>query len=334
MKLLLGMAAILAVGVASPVSAQHAIYTGSQGGAYNSTFCPPLPSVLDRAFFSGYRCSPSGGTLDNISKVLSKPTDVGFVQLDVLALQMQEKADLGKEISIIRSDIACEGMWMVSKNPALKSYGDVLGYSRRIPFVLPGQGSGSYASFKFLQSIDPDGLGRATNVKFVQDAATVINTVAAGADNAVGFFVQFADPENSNIRLMQEKGVNIIPVVSRDITKAKVKDKDGKEQDLYQVQSFNLKSGGLFSSGEDKVTACTPVAVITGNPENAKTPNDKDNQRDLIEALAKVPSSALLPTEPRLAKLLSGVRRVSGSALNEMLSAADKAKDAASKALN
>lgn len=328
MRILFGIVTILVALAVSPVSAQHAIYTGSPGGAYNSTFCPPLPNVLNQSFFSGYRCQSSGGTLDNIAKVIANPSDAGFVQLDVLALTMQEKPDLAKQISIIRSDIACEGMWMVTKNPALKSYGDVLGFSRRIPFILPGQGSGSAASFKYLQSIDPDGLGRASNMKYVNDTATVINTVAAGADNAVGFFVQFADPENANIRLMQDKGLTIIPVVSREITKAKVKD-----QDLYQVQSFNLKSGGIFASGEDKVTACTPVAIITGNPESGKTANDKDNQKDLIEALQKVPSSSLLPTEPRMAKLLSGVRRVTGSALNEMLSAADKAKDAASKAM-
>lgn len=328
MRLLLGIFVVGMAAMLSPAMAQHAIYTGSQGGAYNSTFCPPLPNVLDRAFFSGYRCMPSGGTLDNITKVITNPSDAGFVQLDVLALQMQDKPDLAKQISIIRSDIACEGLWMVTKNPSLKSYGDVLGFSRRIPFVLPGQGSGSAASFKYLQSIDPDGLGRATNIKFVMDTATVINTVAAGSDNSVGFFVQFADPENANIKLMQDKGLTIVPVVSREITKAKV-----KEQDLYQVQSFNLKSGGLFTSGDDRVTACTPVAIITGNPDAGKTPNDKDNQKDLIEALQKVPASSLLPQEPRMAKLLSGVRRVSGSALNEMLSAADKAKDAAQKAL-
>lgn len=326
---ILALAAFAAM-VASPAMAQnHSIYTGSQGGAYNSTFCPPLPSVLDKAFFSGYRCSPSGGTVDNIARVIAKPSDVGFVQLDVLALTMLEKPELTKQVTIIRSDIACEGMWMVTKNTALKSYGDILGYARRIPFILPGQGSGPAASFKYLQSIDPDGLGRATNIKYVQDAQTVINTVAAGSDNSVGFFVQFADPENANIKLMQDKGLTVVPVVSREITKARVGD-----QDLYQVQSFNLKAGGVFTSGEDKVTACTPVAVITGNPDAQTDKNNKDNQKDLIEALRGVPASALLPQDSRIAKLLQGVHKIGAGALNEMLSAADKAKEAASKALN
>lgn len=327
---LVTFAGIAAVALLSqPAFAQHAIYTGSQGGAYNSTFCPPIPNALNNAFFSGYHCQTSGGTLDNIKQVITKPSELGFVQMDVMALQAKENPDLMKQISVARSDIACEGLWMVTKNPQLKSYGDVLGYARRIPFILPGQGSGSTASFKFLQSIDPDGLGRATNIKYVNDAATVINTVAAGSDLSVGFFVQFADPENANIRLMQDKGLTIIPVVSREIANAKVAD-----QTLYQVQSFNIKSGGFFASGEDKVTACTPVAIITGNPEAAKTPNDRDNQKDLIEAIQKVPANQLLPQEPRFAKLISGARRVTGSALNDMLSLTDRAREEISKRVN
>lgn len=314
--------------LASPALAQQAIHTGGQNGAYHSTFCPPLPSALDKSFFQGYRCTQSGGTMDNIQKVTTKPSDVGFVQLDVLALTLRERPELAKQVAVIRSDIACEGLWMVTKNTALKSYGDVLGFARRIPFVLPNQGSGSSASFKLLQSIDPDGLGRATNIKHVNDATAVINTVANASDNSVGFFVQFADPENANIKLMQEKGLNIIPVVSREITKTKV-----GEQELYQIQSFSLKSGGLFTSGEEKVTACTPVAVITGNPESAKSPNDRDNQKDLIQALQSVPQGSLMPADNRIAKLLTSVRRVSQQAVNEMIAAADKAKEAASKAM-
>jgi hypothetical protein len=320
---LMAFAVLAACASITGAMAQNAIYTGSQGGAYNSTFCPPLPSILDNSVFSGYKCTPSGGTVDNINKVVAKASSIGFVQLDVLALTMQSKPELAKQISIIRSDIACEGLWMVTKNPALKTYGDVLGYARRLPFVLPGKESGSDASFSYLQSIDPDGLGRAKNIKYVQNAATMLNSIQG---NEVGFFVQFADPENSNIKLMQEKGLTVIPMVSREITKAKVGD-----QDLYQVQSFNLTSGGIFTSGESKVTACTPVAVITGNPEAQSDRNAKDDQKEMIEVLRNVPASKLLPSEPRLAKILSSVHKIGAGALNEMLAAADKAKEAASK---
>lgn len=309
--------------------AQKSIYTGGEKGAYNSTFCPPLPNVLGQSMFQGYHCTPSGGTLENIQQVLSKPSNIGFVQLDVLAREMAGKPELSKQLTVIRQDIACEGLWMVTKNEKVKSYGDVLGYARRIPFVLPAQNSGSAASFAYLQSIDPDGLGRARNIKYVQDSTTVINTVAASVDNSVGFFVQFADPENANIKLMMEKGLTIIPVVSREIAQAKVGD-----DNLYNVQSFSLKSGGIFVNGDDRVTSCTPVAIVTGNPDNQKDANAKDDQKDLIKAIAEVRSDRLLPQDNRLAALMRSMKKISAATLNEMMAAADKAKKAAETLAN
>lgn len=319
--LFLASTALLALTVGA--SAQKAIFTGGEKGAYHTTFCPPLPAVLGQSMFAGYQCNPSGGTLENIAQVLSKPTNVGFVQLDVLAREMSTKPDLVKQVTLIRKDIACEGLWMVTKNPKLKSYGDVLGYARRINFILPPQTSGSAASFAYLQSIDPDGLGRAKNLKNVNDATTVINTIAAGGEQDVGFFVQFADPENANIKLMVEKGLTIVPVVSREIANAKIGD-----EALYNVQSFSLKAAGFIASSDDRVTACTPVAVITGNPDAAKDVNSKDDQKDLIKAIRDVPSSKLLPQDSRLAKLMQSMRRVSEAAVGEMIAAAEKGKKA------
>lgn len=310
-------------------NAQKAIFTGGEKGAYHSTFCPPLPNVLNQSMFSGYRCTSSGGTLENIQQVLSKPSNIGFVQLDVLAREMADKPELPKQLTVIRKDIACEGLWMVTKNEKLKTYGDVLGYARRINFVLPPQTSGSASSFNFIQKLDPDGLGRATKIRYVNDATTVINTIASGGDDSVGFFVQFADPENANIKAMVEKGLIVVPVVSREIANAKVGD-----DNLYNVQSFSLKAGGFFKDGDDRVTACTPVAVITGNPDNQKDANGRDDQKDLIKAVRDVPASQLLPQDNRLAKLMQGMKRLSANTIAEMVAAADKARKAAEQLAN
>ncbi len=322
MKLLF-LSIVVAALAASPAYSQKSIHTGGVDGAYNKTFCPPLPDVLAKANFPGYKCMPSGGTLDNIAKVLARPSDVGFVQLDVLAREMAAKPDLEKALTVIRSDIACEGLWMVTKNTSIKNFGDLLG-ARRTPYILPSPTSGTAGSFAYLQSIDPDGLGRAKNIKNVADATAVINAVAVASDNAVGFFVQFADPENPNIKLMMEKGLNVIPVISREISQAKI-----AGNDLYSVQEFNLTAGGLIASGKTSVSACTPVAVITGNPEGAKDRDAKDDQKDLIKTLRDVPSSALLPRDDRLASLLKSVKKLGAGALNEALAAVDKAKQAA-----
>lgn len=316
------------IALTTPALAQKAILTGGQNGAYNSTFCPPIPQVLANANFQGYHCVPSGGTLDNIKQVLAKPSNIGFVQLDVFARESAAHPEYLQQLTVIRQDIACEGLWMVTRNASIKNFGDLLG-ARRTPYVLPAPDSGSAASFAFLQSIDPDGLGRAKNIRNVADSTAVINTVAASQDNSVGFFVQWANPENANIRLMVEKDLNIIPVVSRELSQAKVA---GNE--VYSIQEFSLTAGGFIASGKTAISACTPVAIITGNPEGVKDRDAKDDQKDLIAAIQRVPSSALLPSDSKLAMLMKSVKKVSGAALNEMLAAADKAKKAAESLAN
>lgn len=291
----------------------RAIHTGGTGGAYFNTFCPPLVPVLKNAQFMGYQCTASNGTVDNINKVLAHPTDIGFVQLDVLARELQAKPELNDKLTLVRQ-LACEGLWLITKNPRIKDYGDVLGLSRRLPFILPAEGSGSAATFEYIKSIDPDGLGRARNVRHTKDATAVINEVAAATDGAVGLFVQFADPENPNIKLIGEKGLTVIPVVSREIIQAKA-----GGQDVYQIQTFALKSG--YFSGKQAAAACTPVAIITGKPESFKDSNDKDNQVDMIKELTTVPEAKLLPQESRIANLIKEASRVTGKTLDEMVGA-------------
>lgn len=60
-----------------PAMAQKAVLTGGERGAYHETFCPPIPAPLGDLMFPGYRCTASGGTLDNIKQVVAQPTNVG-----------------------------------------------------------------------------------------------------------------------------------------------------------------------------------------------------------------------------------------------------------------
>lgn len=313
-SLLLASAAMLAL--IGPSQAQKGIFTGGPNGAYFKTFCPPLPEALKNAQFTGYACTVSGGSIDNITNVIDKPTSIGFVQFDVFAREEAKRPEIVPKLTVIRQ-LACEGLWMFTKNPRLKDYGDVLGLARRLPFIVAEGGSKS--TFEFVQSIDPDGLGRARNVKYAKDATAVINEIAASPDGGVGMFVQFADPENPNIQLMMEKGLTIIPVVSRELLQAKV-----GAQDVYQIQTFSL-STGMFS-GKTATTACTPVTIITGSPDLFSDRNDKDNQSDLIKEIQTLPDAALLPKESRIAKLITSAKRVSGKALDEALGAVEAAR--------
>jgi len=322
----LSLASLIAAGSPALAQTQRGINTGGPQGAYHSLFCPPVAAALQQAYFTGYACTPSRGTVENIARVLANPAQVGFAQLDVFALEASRRPQDFAQLAVIRQDIACEGLWMITRNEALSSYGEVLALARRIPFVLPAQGSGAAASFAFLMQSDPEGIGRAqaSNIRHVADATAVINAVAEANDGAVGFFVQFADPQNANIRLMLERNLRIIPVVSREILRTRVGD-----QALYEVRTFTMAGGGLFTRAREYTTACTPVAIFTGTPQAAAARGaNGDDQRDLIERVRAVPAERLLPQEDRVARLISGARRLTQQAAEEMANAADAARRA------
>jgi hypothetical protein len=330
-KMAMGMA--LGVGLATaPGSAGaqelRAINTGGPQGAYHSLFCPPIAAALQQAYFTGYACTPSRGTVQNIERTLAAPSMIGFAQLDVFALEASRRPQEFSRLAVIRQDIACEGLWMVTKNDALQNFGAVLGLARRIPFILPAQGSGAAASFDFLRQSDPEGLGRAApaNIRHVSDATAVINAVAQGTDGAVGFFVQFADPQNANIQLMMQNNLRVIPVVSREILRSRV-----GEQSVYEVRTFTLAGGGFFARPRELTTACTPVAVFAGTPDAVATfgkGGTAADQREMVELIRGIPAARLLPQDDRVARLISGARRLSNQAVEEMSNAADAARRA------
>jgi len=223
---------------------------------------------------------------------------------------------------------------MITRNERLNNLGDVQGFARRMTFILPPRESGSTASFNYLRETDPNGLGQVpeANIRYARDATDMINQVAASTDGAVGFFVQFADPTNANIKLIVERNLRVVPVVSRELLRARVGD-----QAVYEVQEFSLSEGGLLGIGgraRNVTTACTPVAVITATAESMPAGNAQADQRDLIMRLREVPSAQLLPQQGAIARLISGTRRMSQSAVDTMVTAAETAKLAAQRAVN
>lgn len=330
------MIAAMVAGLASVAMAQDAgkqIHTGGQGGAYNNTFCPPLPTSLAKAYFQGYTCTPSGGTPDNIAKVLANPTNIGFAQFDIFARAAAEKPEDFAKLSVIRNDLACEGLWMVTKNDRFTEdaagFGTIQGLARRIPFILPGANSGSTATFNYLKTLDPEGLGRASNITFTENDSSssatkkMIEQIAAGNDGAVGFFVQFADPENANIKLMLEKKLRIVPVASREILRAQA-----NNESVYRLETFAVSSGW---GGKDVSTSCTPVAIFTGTPEavtaaNPQNTNAALDQKDLIAQVKAIKREELLPADNRIASLLRQARRMTDKLTEDAMVAAENAR--------
>ncbi len=309
----------------SPAQGASAIHTGGAAGAYYGVFCPPLAKALDKKSFT-FSCTQSKGTGENIERILAKPSDLALVQLDVFARWAQQQPELAKKLTVIRNDIACEGLWLVVKNVERNSditnFGDFSALSRRKPLILPPQNSGSVLTWNYLQTFDLEGIGsqRAKDqVTYADDVTKMLNKIAAGDGREAGFFVQFADPQNVNIKLIDEKGLRAVKVVSRDLVNAQV---DGKN--VYDVQTFNLKDG--FFTAKEETTSCTPVAVITGSLTAFSAAGDQAEQKDLIKLVSAIPSSDLLPQESRLAKIISSAKKIGGKALDEMIAAAEAAR--------
>lgn len=305
-----GAALMLSVAHAQPVL-RTTIKTGGSGGAYHGAFCPPLEPVLKGAQFPAYRCTACAqgqpcGSIANIDYLLENPGAIAFSQLDVYAKLAQEKPEIAEKTQVLKQ-LACEGIWLITKNPVIKDYGDVLGLARRLPFKVAS--GGSKATFDFLRANDPEGLGRARdqNVDASMGADKVIETVSSN-DNDVGMFVQFADPNNANIKLMMEKeGLRVLPVLSRQIARIRVGD-----QPVYQVQTFEL-AGGWGS--KEVQTTCTPVVIVGSKPAVFKDRADTDDQKDLIEQLNKMGEDALMPKQGSFAALMKKMRKMSDSAM-------------------
>ena len=317
--LAIAVTAVLSGSAAAQTQRTKAIYTASAAGAYHTSFCPPIPAAMEQAGFHGYACTPSGGTPDNIAKVLADPRSLGFAQLDVLARWALDNFAVAKKLVLIRT-LACEGLWMVTreKNMAAVYFGQIVGHAKRLQFAVAD--GGSRASFEFLQKIDPNGLGRARNVDFVKNATDAIELVAMERAD-VGFFVQFVEPSNPNIRLLYERNLRTLPIVNPELIAATV-----SGTPVYQVQNFNLSEWSGMSAGTQLTTTCTPAVIVTGAPESIADPEDADNQRALLSKIKAAPDSAFLPKDGRLARLISSSRKVPGPELKDMLAAYDAAK--------
>jgi hypothetical protein len=292
------------------------INTASDNGAYQTQFCPRLLAAVTNVLFRGYWCATSSGTVENIDRALRFPTNIGLAQLDTLADEAIKRTEELKKIVVIRTD-ACEGLWMVTRNPGLKSYENVRENASRIRFILP-EDSGSAASFAFLQANDHDRLGRVADVKkhYVDGTTAVLNEVARSNDEAVGFFVQFAEAENANFKLITETDLTIIPVISKEILE--ILQWDG--QPVYQQRTFKTKPGGAFDVldffARQVTTACTPLAIITGKPDASGSGDDQVNQRDLIKKIGEV-SKNLLPQQSRAAAIIMHLSQLARQAIEE-----------------
>lgn len=260
---------LIATAIALTVSTAalgEGIHSGSKSGAYFNTVCPQVKDSLSKAYFQ-HQCETSLGTLDNQAKVTASPGDVGIGQWDVMAQLPAEQLDA---LEIVDPKIGLECIYAVTSETGLTSLADL---HERIPMALPSEKSGSTATFKFMQTLDPDGLGSASDA---------IQSVIDG-DAKIAFFVQMPDTGNAVFKQINKAKLSFIPVINRTILKQEI-----AGIRLYEAGQVAVTPQGLLASLTKKPvpvidTTCTKIVAFTG-----KATEGNVDQHDLIKQLGAI----------------------------------------------
>ncbi len=322
MTIIAYIASFAAVAVVLSGSAfANQINTGGVTGAYHTTFCPALETQLSRSKFE-HKCSPSDGTADNLSRVAADPRQIGYGQLDVYAL---EAPALGgaKSFTRLRVDDTRECLFAITRNKDVTSYGDIAVNAGRLRFILPPKTSGSAGTFRYLQQIDSDGIGKAKTVTHAIDPDDAIR-LALSADDTVALFVQFPDPDNPRFKAIADQGGHIVPVIDRAILRQQL---DG--QKVYFAQETQVANAKWIKSGQKVVTACTPLVLFTGAPEKVTSDKARADHKDMIATIQALKVDALMPGEGMLAKIWKRTRELSGQSVEKLVQMSDSAREKA-----
>ena len=313
----------LAMAIAGITSIAHAnqINTGGTKGAYHGTFCAPLQKVLKKSQFD-YSCATSAGSRENIQRVTGDPSQIGFAQYDVFALESKMLGD-DHHFAMIRDDIARECLFMVTKNKEFTNFGEISAYAKHLRFILPPQKSGSAATFEYLQQIDPEGLGRASDIENAASTDEAIQK-ALSADDTVTLFVQFPDPDNARFKRIKKLDGHFIPVIDRRILRQTA---GGKK--VYYAEETEITNPKAAKNSGPVVTACTPMVVFTGSPSRMERAGAKQDHKDLIATLKAIKQEELRPSQGFFKTLWKKTKALSATSVDKLMDMSEKAREAA-----
>jgi tetratricopeptide (TPR) repeat protein len=309
------------VALTAPANALD-LHTGEEQGAYHSEFCPALKTVLGEENLE-LDCKSSDGSLENLTKVTSRPTDFALAQYDLYAHAYTKEANQ-MAFKNVRDDIAKECVFMVSKNKLMSSFGDVLASAEYLNFILPPKNSGHAGTFNYIKSLSTDGLAKATKVTYAASTEDAI-TEALSSEDGIALFVQFPNPDNKHFKLVNENGGHFVPVLSREILADEV---DGRK--VYTAEETEVKTAGWTEKETKLVTACTPIVLFTGNPNRVTDETLKSIHQSAIDTFEKAPAEKLRPQEGWFSKILTNTKSLSATGVESLLVASEKASKAAS----
>lgn len=302
----------------SATAQDFVVNTGGETGAYHGQFCPALRDQIKKSGFNA-TCRTSAGSTENMQRVADDPAQLGYGQLDVLALKAREFGG-ASAFRRLRMDDVRECIFAVTNDKGLDSYGELAVRADELRFVLPPEQSGSAATFRFLQRIDPYGIGRAEKVLHAANTDEAIR-IALNSEATVAVFVQFPDPDNPRFKLAREKDGHIIPVLDRKILDQKV---DGVP--VYFAQKTQVKNASWLSSGTKVVTACTPLVVFTGTTDASANETDWENHERMSQLLEGLRGDQLMPKAGLFSRVLRRTRELTATGAEKFVEISEQAR--------
>lgn len=318
--------AFLATAVQATPAAADKIHTGSETGVYHSKLCPLLQGQLAKAQLP-FACTPSSGSVETLGRILKDPRHIGYTQLDVLALET-EKGGAKDRFVVARSDDTRECLFLATRNKQFSAFGDIQAYAHTLRFILPPKESGTAATFAFLQKIDAEGLGRAKSVTHAASADDAVRQ-ALSAEDTIALFVQVPDPSTTIFATINDGDGQMIPVIDRAILRQQI-----GGQKIYFAEETEVAQARWVKSGKTVVTACTPVAIVTGDPARVEGDKARQEHKDVIATIQKLKAEELLPQQNLLQRLLKRTKELSALSVEKMMDVSEKARVAAKPAMD
>ncbi len=315
-----------APGAANPDAELKKIWGGGnpKGSVYSKDYVPHVITVMDANRLTGYvRGGDTDGTLQNAELVTLNPTHLAVGQLDILR-QLNGQAIPGQgdkkyAFTILHQNIGPECLYIVTKEKTYTTFGHVRGNGFDLTILTGGPKSGSFGTWKILQSVFSD--LTEVPVEHIGSADKIVDAVAE-RPAAVGFFVMRPDPASETFTKIKSKGLNLVPVI------------DDALSGTYSYLQLKVATGGMFAAKPTfHTTACTSVALIAGDPKMVPETNKRVLQRvnATIARMKDVPAADLRPGLVSWKDMWDDMKEAGGEKVAELLESSRRALESAKK---
>ncbi|MBP9669007.1 MAG: hypothetical protein KBE09_01835 [Candidatus Pacebacteria bacterium] len=295
-----------------------------KGSVYSKDYVPHIIKVMEGNRLTGYvRCGDTDATIHNAELITANPAWLAVGQLDILrqlnGQAIPDQKDKKYAFTVLHQNIGPECLYLVTKEKTYTTFGHVRGNGFDLTVLTGGQKSGSFGTWKILQSVFSD-LAEIP-VEHIGSADKIVDAVAE-RQAAFGFFVMRPDPASETFIKIKSKGLNLVPVI------------DDALSGTYTYLQLKVASGGWVTGKPVfHTTACTSVALITGDPKMVAADNRRVLQRvnATIARMKDVPATDLRPGLVSWKDMWDDMKEVGAEKVADLLESSKRALENARK---